>query len=228
MSLEQQGHIFEAFHQADGTISRRYGGTGLGLSISRQLARLLGGSIALESEPGKGSMFTLTIPLAYEGAAVAPREAPQPARVESTPVAPVAAPAPARGTPAPEWIMDDDRATIAEGRRLLLVIEDDEVFASIVRDLSRDLGFQCIIAGTAEEAVRLAREYMPSAVVLDLGLPDQSGLTVLDRLKHDDATRHIPIHVVSASDHSQAALSLGAVGYLVKPVKREQLSLIHI
>lgn len=224
MSLEQQGHIFEAFHQADGTISRRYGGTGLGLSISRQLARLLGGSIALESEPGKGSMFTLTIPLAYEGAAVAPREAPQPARVESTPVAPVAAPAPARGTPAPEWIMDDDRATIAEGRRLLLVIEDDEVFASIVRDLSRDLGFQCIIAGTAEEAVRLAREYMPSAVVLDLGLPDQSGLTVLDRLKHDDATRHIPIHVVSASDHSQAALSLGAVGYLVKPVKREQLA----
>ncbi len=224
MSKEQQGHIFEAFHQADSTISRRYGGTGLGLSISRQLARLLGGSISLDSKPGEGSSFTLIVPLAYDPATVASRAAAPPSRVEPAPVAP-ATPAPTRSAPSqPKWIVEDDRASIAEGRRLLLIIEDDEVFASIVCELSRDLGFQCIIAGTAEEAVKLAREYKPSAVVLDLGLPDQSGLTVLDRLKHDDATRHIPIHVVSASDHSQAALSLGAVGYLVKPVKREQLA----
>ncbi|NML12628.1 response regulator [Sphingobium sp. AR-3-1] len=224
MSKEQQGHIFEAFHQADSTISRRYGGTGLGLSISRQLARLLGGSISLDSKPGEGSSFTLIVPLAYDPATVASRAATPPSRVEPAPVAP-ATPAPTRSVPSqPKWIVEDDRASIAEGRRLLLIIEDDEVFASIVCELSRDLGFQCIIAGTAEEAVKLAREYKPSAVVLDLGLPDQSGLTVLDRLKHDDATRHIPIHVVSASDHSQAALSLGAVGYLVKPVKREQLA----
>ena len=104
------------------------------------------------------------------------------------------------------------------------MVEDDEKFAAIVRDLSREMGFQCIVAGTAEEALKLAKQYKPSAVVLDVGLPDQSGLAVLDRLKRDDQTRHIPIHVVSGADHSQTALSLGAVGYLLKPVKREALA----
>lgn len=103
------------------------------------------------------------------------------------------------------------------------MIEDDASFAAIVRDLSREMGFQSLVAGTAEEALRLAKEYKPSAVVLDVGLPDQSGLAVLDRLKHDVETRHIPIHMISAEDHTETAFSLGAVGYAVKPVMREQL-----
>ncbi|MFB0873211.1 MULTISPECIES: response regulator [unclassified Sphingobium] len=218
ISPEQQESIFAAFHQADSTISRRYGGTGLGLSISRELARLLGGRIGLVSEQGKGSRFTLVVPIAYDATAVPPPEAAQPSLPPSSKQA-----EPSQNISA-DWPADDDRDSLAEGRRLLLVIEDDQVFASIVRDLSRDLGFQCIIAGTAEEAIQLARSFKPSAVVLDLGLPDQSGLTVLDRLKHDDDTRHIPIHVVSAADHSQTALALGAIGYFTKPVRREQLA----
>lgn len=220
ISAEQQDSIFAAFHQADGTISRRYGGTGLGLSISRELARLLGGRISLKSEPGKGSQFSLTIPIAYDAATIAPRETAPPPNAEAA-LAPAQPPSQLATT---GWAIEDDRDMLAEGRRLLLVIEDDQSFASIVCDLSREMGFQCIVAGTAEEAIHLARKFKPSAVVLDLGLPDQSGLTVLDRLKHDDDTRHIPIHVVSASDHSQAALSLGAIGYLVKPVRRDQLA----
>jgi CheY-like chemotaxis protein len=216
---EQQVSIFEAFRQADGTISRKYGGTGLGLSISRELARLLGGVLTLESQIGEGSTFTITVPRAYDPIRVAPRE--QPAQLEA---APAAQPSLPRRPARLRQTVEDDRDNLAGGRRLLLVIEDDDRFAAIVRDLSREMGFQCLVAGTAEEALKLARQFKPSAVVLDVGLPDESGLMVLDRLKRDDATRHIPIHVVSAADHSQTALSLGAIGYLVKPVKREQLT----
>jgi CheY-like chemotaxis protein len=120
--------------------------------------------------------------------------------------------------------VEDDRDRLEGGRRVLLVVEDDRAFAGIVRDLSREAGFQCLVAGTAGEALEIARRFRPSAIVLDIGLPDQSGLAVLDRLKRDDATRHIPIHIVSANDHMQTALSLGVVGYLVKPVKREDLA----
>jgi CheY-like chemotaxis protein/signal transduction histidine kinase/CHASE3 domain sensor protein len=215
-----QHEIFDAFRQADGTISRKYGGTGLGLSISRELARLLGGNIALESEPGKGSRFTLTLPLSYDPALVAPREEAAPL-ASAAPVA-IATRMPGRPPMLPRKV-DDDRDTLG-GERILLVIEDDSSFAGIVRDLAREMGFQCLIASTAEEALELARRYRPSAVVLDVGLPDQSGLAVLDRLKRDVETRHIPVHVVSASDHSQTALSLGAIGYLMKPVKREELA----
>ncbi|MGW8704611.1 response regulator [Brevundimonas sp. NPDC055814] len=219
ISPEQQTGIFEAFQQADGTISRRYGGTGLGLSISRELARLLGGRITLESRVGEGSVFTLTLPRAYDAAQVPPRETPAPAPHVSPPSEP-----PPERRQSMSASIEDDRDHLAGTRRLLLVVEDDDRFAAIVRDLSRELGFQCIVAGTAQEALKLAKRHRPSAVVLDVGLPDQSGLTVLDVLKRDDDTRHIPIHVVSAEDHSQTALSLGAIGYLVKPVKREDLA----
>jgi CheY-like chemotaxis protein/CHASE3 domain sensor protein len=219
ISADQLKSIFEAFHQADSTISRRYGGTGLGLSISRQLARLLGGVISVESTPGKGSSFTVTLPLKYSDASnivlettarPTPEQAKEPQDYNSQ-IRPVAR------------SIDDDREAINGDKRVLLVIEDDDTFAAIVRDLSREMGFHSVVARTAEEAVRVAREFSPNAIVLDVGLPDQSGLSVLDRLKNDVRTRHIPIHVISAGDHTQTAFSLGAVGYLTKPVSREQL-----
>jgi signal transduction histidine kinase/CheY-like chemotaxis protein/CHASE3 domain sensor protein len=220
ISEEQQQSVFEAFHQADGTISRKYGGTGLGLSISRELVRLLGGTIQLRSRPGQGSTFTVTIPESYDPAKVAAREE-RGGSVMPPVVAPAASPAAVASRPSRR--IEDDRALPSDARRILLVIEDDESFAAILRDLSREMGFRSLVAGTAEEAMNLAQQHMPSAIVLDVGLPDQSGLSVLDRLKRDVRTRHIPIHIVSAGDHAETALSLGAVGYMVKPVRREQL-----
>ncbi|MGF9565991.1 response regulator [Neorhizobium sp. BT27B] len=218
---DQQRNIFEAFHQADGTISRRFGGTGLGLSISRELVRLLGGAIHLTSRHNQGSTFTVVIPVSYDPSHVVSRDirTADPVATHQREVT--------EEKPAPyahsHQIVEDDRAVASEGRRTLLVIEDDDTFSSILRDLAREMGFRALVAGTAQEALELAKQHMPHAIVLDVGLPDQSGLSVLDRLKRDVRTRHIPIHIVSADDYTETALSLGAVGYIMKPVQREQL-----
>ena len=219
---DQQKLIFDAFQQADGTTSRRYGGTGLGLSISRDLTTLLGGSISLDSAEGSGSTFTLLLPCQWSKPLV--QAAPEPvARPSVRTPAPQRAPAvPAKVMPAAAPAFADDRHLQLK-RRLVLVIEDDSTFAQILYDLSHELQFSCLVAHTAEDGFALASQFVPQAILLDMGLPDQSGLQVLQRLKENTQTRHIPVHVISGQDRSAAALQMGAIGYATKPTTREQL-----
>ena len=220
---DQQQLIFDAFRQADGTTSRRYGGTGLGLSISRDLTTLLGGSLSVESSEGGGSTFTLQLPCEWSPAP-APEPDMKPAR--SLPgrlrnPAPVMAPAPLP-VPVPAAAFADDRE-LPRGDRLVLVIEDDVIFAQILYDLAREMNYNCLVAHGAEDGFALAMQFLPHAILLDMGLPDRPGLSVLQRLKENPKTRHIPVHVVSGDDLSEEALQMGAIGYALKPTTREQL-----
>ena len=252
--------IFEAFQQADGSTSRQYGGSGLGLSISREFSRLLGGRITVASEVGKGSVFTLWLPLDGEAALAATGQsaaAPNPAAVSShafasaqplasasaalqtaaepllihTPSASVqtAVITPANGLTAgnaPESSsgpIADDRDNRTRPGRLIVAVEDDLAFAEILRDLTHELDFDFVHASDAASGLALVRDMCPAAVLLDVGLPDRSGLTVLEWLKNDPLTRHIPIHIVSATDHADKALHLGAIGYTLKPTARSTM-----
>ena len=220
---DKQKIIFEAFQQADGTTSRSYGGTGLGLSISRQLARFLGGEIRLLSQENQGSTFTLYLPEVLkkpisDPPADNPPSNPNRQTVTSSP--------PPTFSPTPSEIVaavHDDRATLQTGEKSILVVEDDRKFSHILLDLAREKGFKCLIAEDGKMGLQLAEQYQPQAIILDVNLPQIDGWTVMEKLKDNPSTRHIPVHFMSASDQSVDAKKMGAIGYLLKPVSMVEL-----
>ncbi len=213
---EKQKLIFEAFQQADAGTSRKYGGTGLGLAISRELANLLGGEIRLQSTPGTGSTFRLYLPVAYTG--------PTQRHLAATGLAPQApSPVPVLSLAKVEETVADDRADIREGDTVLLIIEDDPHYARILLGIARIKGFKAIVANRGQQALALARDYLPAAISLDVFLPDMLGWTVLNNLKLDPGTRHIPVQMLSVEEQRQHGLAHGAFTYLVKPATTREL-----
>jgi CheY-like chemotaxis protein len=222
--VEKQQEIFKAFQQADGGTSRRFGGTGLGLTISRQLAHLLGGEITIQSDPGKGSTFTLFLPISFDARKQKELE---PAEISAEPTLfetpQEEPPTQARKSVAPVPSIPDDRETAGEQDRVILIIEDDLNFAKILLNLCHSKGFKAVVSSTGEEGLVLADRFMPVGIILDIRLPGISGWTVLNSLKRNHKTRHIPVHVISVHDAPHDALILGAVGFLSKPVDEGDL-----
>ncbi len=223
---DKQALVFEAFRQADGTTSRKYGGTGLGLSISVELAKYLGGEIHLLSQDGEGSTFTLILP----------EKPDRSLRKESLPASSLVSSAnpPDSETPPEDQCqipvsvdaLRDDRRNIQTGDRTLLIIEDDAHFAKFLCDVCREKGFKVLLSNNGETGLHFADYYKPGAIVLDVDLPGLDGLTVLSRLKENPATRHIPVQFISALDSSLKALKMGAVGFMTKPVSMENLEAV--